>query len=97
MAPALAAGARHLAGSLFDAVRASDVGDPAESSLKLHVIALRDKLERGILRRFWWADTRDMLADGLTKGGVCRDALVTASEQGICRVSQETAVCVRKR
>ena len=42
--------------SVFDVVRASDVGDPAESSLKLHVIALRDKLERGILRRFWWAE-----------------------------------------
>ena len=83
--------------SVFDAVRASDVGDPAESSLKLHVVALRDKLERGILRRFWWAGTRDMLADGLTKGGVNRDALVSASEQGICRVSHETAVCTRRR
>ncbi len=83
--------------SVFDAINASDVGDPTESPLKLHVIALRDKLERGIIKRLWWADTRDMLADGLTKGGIPRGALVNASEYGECRVSHETAVCDRRR
>ncbi len=83
--------------SVFDAINASDVNDPQESPLKLHVIALRDKLERGILKRLWWSDTRDMLADGLTKGGIPRDALVQVSEHGVCRILHETAVCTRKR
>ncbi len=83
--------------SVFDTINASDVGDPTESPLKLRVIALRDRLERGILKRLWWADTRDMLADGLTKGGIPREALVGVSERGECHVTHETAVCIKRR
>ena len=53
-----------------DAVAASDICDPAGSSLKVHLISVRDRLVQGIIRRLYWLDTRDMVADGLTKGEV---------------------------
>ena len=36
---------------------------------------LREMLEKKLLTFVTWTDTRDMLADGLTKGSVPRDAL----------------------
>ena len=65
--------------SVFDAIDATDVADLQECSLKLHVLSIRDKLMYGVLRDLWWVDTRDMLADGLTKGGIDRAALVAAA------------------
>ena len=61
--------------AVFDAISASDICDPAESSLKLHLISVRDRMSQGILRFLYWVDTRDMLADGLTKGGIDRALL----------------------
>ena len=75
--------------AVFDAVRAADVCEPAESSLKLHLISIRDMVRRGLVRLFFWTDTRDMLADGLTKGGVNRTALVRASEYGQYKAEHE--------
>ena len=78
--------------SVFDAVAARDICEPAEGSLKLHLLALRDKVIRGVVKRLFWTDTRDMLADGLTKGSVDRDALHSAmtgsavvSHQSTCK------------
>ena len=56
--------------AVFDAVAATDACDPQECSLKLHLISVRDRFAQGIIRRTHWVDTRDMLADGLTKGGI---------------------------
>lgn len=53
--------------AVFDALAASDVRDPQESFLKLHLISVRDRLACGIIRFLWWCDMRDMAADGLTK------------------------------
>ena len=47
----------------------------AESSLKLHLISIRDRLAQGIVRALFWLDTRTMVADGLTKGGIDRKLL----------------------
>ena len=58
--------------SVTDAVSATDVCTPQEASLKLHLITIRDRLSRGILRSVSWCDTRDMVADALTKGSVER-------------------------
>ena len=58
--------------AVFDALTAQDASEPSESSLKLHVLAFRDRLFRGVCSILWWTDTRDMVADGLTKGGVDR-------------------------
>ena len=58
--------------SVSDAISASDVCTPQEASLRLHLIAVRDRLTRGLIRSISWTDTRDMVADALTKGGVDR-------------------------
>ena len=57
---------------VFDAISASDACEFAESSFKLHFISVRDRMIHGLIRRFYWVDTRNMLADGLTKGGIDR-------------------------
>ena len=51
---------------------------PAESSLEMHLIA--------VIRSLFWVDTRAMLADALTKGGVDREVIHTtaASGQYVC-------------
>ena len=58
--------------SVFDSLAATDVGTLQEGSLVLHLLSLRDRLCVGTLSKAWWSDTRDMLADGLTKGP-CHD------------------------
>ena len=67
----------------FHAVAATDACDPQECSLKLHLILGRDRFAQGIIRRMHWADTRGMLADGLTKGGIDRTWLHSVSND--CR------------
>ena len=47
-----------------------------------HVKALRYYLDHGMLRSITWTDNRDMLADGLTKGKVKRDAINLALQTG---------------
>ena len=42
------------------------------------------------IRRLWWIDTRDMLADGFNKGGVSRKALLIALMKGVWQVAHET-------
>ena len=58
--------------SVFDAIAASDITTPQEASLKLHLVSIRNRLEKGTLKRLWCVDTRDMVADALTKGGIDR-------------------------
>ena len=44
-------------------------------SLLSHIQYIRDLLDTKVLEALVWIDTRDMVADGLTKGSVDRDAL----------------------
>ena len=73
--------------SVKDAISAAEVCTPQEASLKLHLITIRDRLVRGLLRSVSWTDTRDMLADGLTKGGIDRQLLQEAM-QGTLEIRQ---------
>ena len=63
--------------AVFDAIAGADACNPMECSLKLHLLSLRDKLAQGILKRLFWSDTRDMVADGMTKGAVERKEIHT--------------------
>ena len=58
--------------AVYDAIGAPDACEPAGSSLKLHLIPVRDRMTHGHIRKLFWVDASDMLADGLTKGGVDR-------------------------
>eukprot|EP00972_Heterocapsa_arctica_P059249 8738977-Heterocapsa_arctica.AAC.1 len=44
---------------------------------------MRENLDTGRARRFYWVDTRDMLADGMNKGSVPRTAICDAMRVGL--------------
>ena len=74
--------------SVSDAISANELCTPQESSLKVHLIAIRDRLQRGLLRSISWTDTRDMLADALTKGGIDR-GMIQSAMQGRLRMCHD--------
>ena len=61
--------------SVYSAITASRVKLPTEKSLLAHLQYVRKLLDKGIIQALVWVDTRDMYADGLTKGSVRRDRL----------------------
>ena len=61
--------------SVFAAVTASFIKNQAEEGQLCHLHFLLEQLDHAILEAIAWSDTRDMLADGLTKGSVERDAI----------------------
>ena len=61
--------------TVYAAVTATFVKIPAEKSLLSHIQYIRELLDTKVLEALVWLDTRDMVADGLTKGSVDRDAL----------------------
>jgi hypothetical protein len=82
--------------AVWDAVAAADACNPLECSLKLHLLSLRDKLTQKILRQLFWADTRDMIADGMTKGGVHRKLLASVSDAGKHTLTHPCRVCTKR-
>ncbi|CAE7940212.1 unnamed protein product [Symbiodinium sp. KB8] len=64
--------------NLFYALTAVYPRLPAEKTLFVHISWLRDMFQRGVPRTVSWSDTRDMVADGLTKGKVDRTAILEA-------------------
>ena len=68
--------------SVFDALSADDVRTPTESSLVLILHVLKELLRARLISRLTWVHTDDMLADGLTKGGVSRKALFEFAMSG---------------
>ena len=61
--------------SIFSYLAAAHLKLPAETSTYDHLAYLREKLVSGLIRSYNWTDTRDMVADGLTKGSADRSAL----------------------
>ena len=68
--------------SVYDAVNAQDPGKPSEDSLLLPILSVRNLFEIKRIPAMFWIDTREMLADGLTKGGVDRQLLDWACDAG---------------
>jgi hypothetical protein len=75
--------------SVFSAVTATEIGRPLEANLLYPVRALREHLEQKRISQLHWLDTRDMLADALTKGSVSREAILSAFAKGTWRVIHE--------
>jgi hypothetical protein len=63
--------------SVCDAIE-SDNDNSADKSMIFHVKAFRHMFMTGQLASSTWLDTRDVLADGLTKGKIDRHALMKA-------------------
>ena len=61
--------------SVYESLKATMFKPPVEHSLSGHVLRLRDMRDEGFVTDVVWTDTRDMYADGLTKGVIKRDAL----------------------
>ena len=61
--------------SVVAAVTATFIKTPADNGVLVHVQYLRELLDKGILHAIIWQDTRDMLADGMTKGSVDRKGI----------------------
>ena len=61
--------------SVYAAATATFIEIPAEKSLLSHIQYIRELLDTKVLDALVWLDTRDMVAGGLTKGSVDRDAL----------------------
>ena len=74
--------------SVFAAITATFIKPPAEKSLLCHVQYIRELLDKRVLHHLFWIDTRDMHADGLTKGAVERQLLHTLMD-GWCEFKQD--------
>ena len=66
--------------SVYAAITATYIKHPAEKSLLSHIQFIREMLDSGVLDALLWIDTRDMLADGLTKGTIDRADLHQAMQ-----------------
>ena len=74
--------------SVFYASKATIVKTTAECGVLCHLLWLRELLDFGVLEALAWCDTRDMQADGMTKGAVDRE-LLHLLMSGQVRVSHE--------
>ena len=83
--------------AVFDGVTAEQPKTPAEKPLFLHALAMREYLESGHVDVLWWLDTLAMLADGMTKGSVEREALIRVCAEGIWKIVDQTPVSKQLR
>ena len=83
--------------SVFDALKADEPQVLAEVNLLNHLQMIKEWLNRGLLTRLWWTDTRDMVSDGLTKGKVDRTAICQLLEHGMWALQHPHIVLSRPR
>ena len=61
---------------MFSSVSAERLNVPTEPHLLYLLRSFRDRLDAGTVQALWWIDTRDMISDALTKGGLNRQPLL---------------------
>ena len=79
--------------AVYDGVTADCPKSPADKRLFLHALAMRGYVEAGWVDRLWWLDTQAMLADGMTKGSVDREALVSVCHRGVWKIVGQAPQC----
>ena len=62
--------------SVYKSLTSRDLKTPAEKTLLGHVSWIRELLQNGLIEAMQWCDTRDMTADGHTKGCIDRQVLL---------------------
>ena len=62
--------------SVYKSLVSTDLKTPTEKTLLGHISWIRELLELGIIQSVQWCDTRDMTADGHTKGVIDRFLLL---------------------
>jgi hypothetical protein len=65
--------------SLFDSLRCEEIAIPTEQSLIMILLQIKEGMRTGTISSIVWADTRDLIADGLTKGSIARADLLAFS------------------
>ena len=70
---------------MCDVIAATDAGEFAESILKLHLTSARGMMIHGLIGTCYWVDARDMVADGLIKGGI--DGMFLRNFSNDCKYS----------
>ena len=75
--------------AVFDAISVQEYNMPTEATLVNHLHSLREALRERRIDKLWWIDTRDMVADGLNKGGLARDPILTMCEKGHWTLNEE--------
>jgi Reverse transcriptase (RNA-dependent DNA polymerase) len=83
--------------SVFDALANPDTQTPSESSLIMILCQLKELLTVGTLRKLWWVDTVDMAADGLNKGAVGRNGLLSLGITGLWTLTKECVCFMESR
>jgi hypothetical protein len=81
--------------SVYESFRATTFKPPVEHSLSGHVLWLREMRDKGLVSDIIWTDTRDMYADGLTKGVIKRDALHELMN-GKLMLRHDVAICKQR-
>ena len=66
--------------SVFKSLTSRDLKTPAEKTLLGHVCWIRELLQLQLIESIQWCDTRDMTADGHTKGCIERELLLELME-----------------
>lgn len=70
---------------IFSALAVDRVKPPAEKFRHCHVLWLKQMIQAGSLTELSWIDTHDMTADGHTKGGIDREAIVQVAHGRLVR------------
>ena len=78
--------------AVFDAIASAEFSMPSETTLCLHLHSIREALRNGRISRMWWIDTRDMVADGLNKGGLPREPILQMCEEGTWLLKHEPPI-----
>ena len=83
--------------AVYDGITADCPKSPADKPLFLHALAMREYLEAGWVDRLWWLDTLAMLADGMTKGSIDREAIIMVCQKGLWNILGAAPQCKRLR
>lgn len=78
--------------SIISALSVERPKAPAESSLLVHLLWLKQLVDNNVLNELAWVDTRDMSADGHTKGSIDRRQLLDLCRGVLTQVHPSKAV-----
>ena len=77
--------------SVYAAITAAYIKIPSDNGTLMHVQYMRELLDTKVVHSLIWSDTRDMCADGMTKGTVDR-MLLDKCMQGTSEVNHQMKV-----
>jgi len=75
--------------SVYDSLIQDEIRPPTENSLVMMLCQIKELMLTHSLRKIWWIDTRDMIADGLNKGACSREGLLALSNNGTWSLQHE--------